>query len=231
MLYPAEQLTHEAFVLRVTERMKILNMNTRQLAAAAGISESFLKNRLYKHTEIGRMDLIALASALRTSVEYLATGSEVGERESIVTLVVQSPEGLAASLNIIPADVVSPSMAPPLATVPLPRGAISRFNVAAANIRAVVVNSETLTPTLVQGDIALVDISSTRLAEGIFFIAFRDSVVMRFVSPIAKGFSLASSCPHIFGTTVNVDQNDGVIEDTGIKVIGRVFGVVRMGAL
>ena len=231
MLYPPEQLTHEAFVNRVTERMKSLNVNTRQLAAAAGISESFLKNRLYKNTEIGRQDLISLASALRTSVEYLATGCEVGERESIVTLVVQSPEGLAASLNIIPTDVVTPSMAPPLATVPLPRAAVARFNVAAANIRAVVVNSETLTPTLTQGDIALVDISSTRLAEGVFFIAFRDSVVMRFVSPIAKGYSLASSCPHIFGTTVSVTEEDGLIEDSGIKVIGKVFGLVSMKAL
>lgn len=231
MLYLKEQATHEAFVERTKARAKALGLSIPQLAQAAEIKEVTLKNMLYKKVEIGRGALITLASALDCSVEFLATGVSTGNDGETISIIVQTPEDLARSLSLIPNQKSQASPELEISNLPLPVSIVKRFGVLPENIRAVMTNNESLSPTLSRGDTLLVDIGTTRLCEGIFIIAVRDSVVVRFASPVAKGFTLASSSPHVYGTTVSVNEETGDINEPHIKIIGRAVGAVILKGL
>jgi hypothetical protein len=233
MFYSKEKSTHDAFVERVRERAKALGLSNADVAAAAEIKDDTFKNMIYKGVEIGRGALVSLAGALNCSVEYLATGGySASDIESgSITLSVQTPEALARSLNKIAQLKRNSEPLPSLGSFHLPKVELAKFGVSAENVRAVQIDSETLSPTLSRGDTALIDIGATCLSEGVFIIAIRDSVVIRFVSPISKGFSFASSSPHIYGTTVNVQQGSGDIDDPEITVIGKAFSVIAMKSL
>jgi hypothetical protein len=227
MHYTPENIKHSSFVERVFERMKTMDYTTTQVSLYSNIKESTLKNILYKATEVSRLGLIELARALQTSVEFLATGSQAESDSDCISLAIQTPESLAVALGTIPQSVLNSSTEPPFSTLPLPKRVLLRYNVLPENIRAISINSQSLVPTLTQNDIALVDISMTRLSEGVYVIAIRDSVIIRHVSPVSKGFAFTSTNAHIYGTTVNVDPDTFALNDPDIKVVGKIF--LKMG--
>lgn len=225
MLYANEQTSHKSFCERVIERMKSLEFTLTQISLKSGIPETKLKNTLYKNIDLPREFLIKLAQALETSVEYLATGSPAASdvSASTLSLSIQTPERLARALDIVPRATSNVSPEPPFQSIPLPKRILERYNVAAENVRAVSINTQALAPTLTQNDVALVDISSTDLTEGVYILAIRNSVIIRNVSPISKGFALSCTNAHIFGTTINTVPETGDLADPDVKVIGKIF--------
>ncbi|WP_237046857.1 XRE family transcriptional regulator [Aquipseudomonas alcaligenes] len=228
MLYAAEQITPIAFKERLAERMKELDVSIPQLSIRTGISEAMLKNILYKNSDTGRANLILLATALKTTVEYLATGVQAGSETDALSLKVLTPEELAVALGIISSGANHAAMDSRLESLPIPRRMLSQYSVMPENVRAVAINTESLSPTLTQQDVALVDISSTQLVEGVFLLAIRDAVILRFVSPVTRGFTLSASNTHIYGTTINVDPDTGMLETPDTKVIGKVFCAISV---
>ena len=90
MQYASEDISGEAFMKRVQERMKLLDIQPRQLAQAIGRNESTTKNIVYKGSECNRLTLILLAKALHTTVEYLATGALIADAEETITLTIHT---------------------------------------------------------------------------------------------------------------------------------------------
>lgn len=229
MLYAPEQVSHAAFVERLQGRMEAMGLSVPSLSLRSGLKEAQIKNIIYKETEPNRAAVISLAQALQTTVEFLTTGAHASKDADSVSLTVQTPEALAISLGII-ANLSDEGVAhdPRIPSLPIPKRVISLFSVKPENVRAISINTEALSPTLTQQDVALIDIGVKRLVEGIFLIAIRDSVIIRYVSPVARGFTLSSTSAHVFGTTVYVDNETGNLEDPEIKIIGKVFSAVSM---
>lgn len=226
MIYTPEKVTHSSFIERVIERMKVLGLTTTQVALQADIKEATFKNILYKNTEVGRSTLIMLASVLQTTVEYLSTGVHTDSDSDSVSLAVLSPEGLARSLEIIHESENSAAIEPTFHSIPLPRKALDRYNILPEYVRAVSINTQSLAPTLSQNDVALVDIGCKKFSEGVFIICIRDSVIIRHVSPVSKGFAFSSTNAHIYGTTASVDTETGDLTDPHIKIVGRIFSKI-----
>lgn len=223
MLYTPEKITRTSFVERVIERMKALSLSITQVALQTNIKESTLKNILYKTTEVSRPTIIALASVLQTTVEFLVTGSYAENDSDSLSLSVQTPEGLARALGIVTGGIAHATLDPPFNTIPLPKKVLERYNIAPESIRAVSINTQSLAPSLTQNDVALVDISATNLSEGVFIICIRDSVIIRHVSPVTKGFAFSSTSALVYGTTINVDSETGELSDPDVKIVGRIF--------
>lgn len=229
MLYPADQVTHSAFVHRVEALMRNAGLSVPALAQLSQIPESTLKNCLYKDTEAKRTLLIRLAQSLKTTVEYLATGSEVGgEAESnSVSVPVYSMEGLAVSLGLIQGNPNSSASYDPIAVFPLPRGFLTSNGVTADSCKIVVVDSDVMSPDIRAGQRVFVDTTPQPLREGVFFIRIRNSVVLRRVTPITSGFTLTASNANIPGTTLLADDYNNPSTE-GFGVVARVFMAINL---
>lgn len=229
MLYAPEQVSHAAFVERVQARMIALNLSLPTLSLRSGLKEAQLKNILYKATEPNRSAVVNLAQALQTTVEFLTTGAHAIKDDDSVSLTVQTPEALAISLDLISdATNGSASVDARITSLPMPKRVISLYAVKPENVRAISINTEALNPTLTQQDIALIDIGTTRLTEGIFLLAIRDSVVLRWASPVSSGFALTATSAHIYGAVLEIDPDTGKYLDPAVKVIGKVFCAINM---
>ncbi|NWC84069.1 hypothetical protein HX798_27850 [Pseudomonas putida] len=239
MQYASEDISGEAFMKRVQERMKLLDIQPRQLAQAIGRNESTTKNIVYKGSECNRLTLILLAKALHTTVEYLATGALIADAEETITLTIHTPEALAISQGYTEVRRTSRDSDLPIKSLPLPKRLIQSHGVDPEKVRAMYVNSDALQGTLDQGDIALVDTATTFLHEGCFLICIRDTVIMRLASPVTSGFALTSTNLNIVGTTVTVDQAGemnstyqvGGMNSKGMAIVGKIFLRVNMNRL
>lgn len=230
MQYAAEATTHAAFVTRVTELMKVREISATKLAQLLEESESTVKNMLYKGTSCTRERLVQLARVLETTVEYLATGSDITKADD-VSLMVQSPEQLAFTLGILAKEPPAIVVESVLRTLPMPLRLLSEYGLTPESTRAVLVNTDALKSVVSRNDIILVDISQKTLHEGVYLISIRDSVVLRQVSPVITGFALTSTNPNILGTTVPIDPETGLPKNAGTRVIAKVVCRMSLSAL
>ncbi|AHZ73599.1 hypothetical protein OU5_P0347 (plasmid) [Pseudomonas mandelii JR-1] len=231
MQYSPEAVTHEAFVSRVQELMKRKDLSATKLAHLIEEAESTVKNMLYKGTSCPRERLIVLARALETTVEYLSTGSDVPETGDAVSLLVQTPENLAYTLNFIPHAPAEGGVDPVMKTLPIPLRLLSEYGLTPDRTRAVSVNTDAMAGVVGRNDIVLVDITRNSLDEGVFLIAMRNSVLIRQVSPVITGFALTSTNPNIMGTTVSVTPETGDLKSPDTIVIGKLVCKVSLSAL
>lgn len=231
MQYASEDISVDAFMKRVQERMELLDIKPRQLAQLINRNESTTKNLVYKGSECNRLTLILLAKALRTTVEYLATGALIADdAEETFTLTIHTPESLAISQGYNEVRRTSRDSDLPIKSLPLPKRLIQSHGVDPEKVRAMYINSDALQGTLDQGNIALVDTATTFLHEGCFLICIRDTVIMRLASPVSSGFALTSTNVNIVGTTVTVDQA-GAMNSKGMAVVGKIFLRINMNRL
>lgn len=215
---------------RVQERMELLDIKPKQLAQLINRNESTTKNIVYKGTECNRMTMILLAEALRTTVEFLATGALIADSDETFNLAIHTPESLAISQGFTEVKRTSRDSDLPIKSLPLPKRLIQSHGVDPERVRAMYINSDSLKGVLDQGDIALVDTDAKFLHEGCFLVCIRDSVIMRLVSPVSSGFAITTTNPNIVGTTVTVDPA-GALNSKGMAVVGKIFLRVNINRL
>ncbi len=230
MQYASEDISVDAFMKRVQERMELLDIKPKQLAQLISRNESTTKNIVYKGSECNRLTLILLAKALRTTVEYLATGALIADAEETITLTIHTPESLAISQGFADVRRTSRDSDLPIKSLPLPKRLIQSHGVNPEKARAMYINSDALQGTLDQGSIALVDTDTKFLHEGCFLICIRDTVIMRLASPVSSGFALTSTNVNIVGTTVTLDST-GAMNSKGTAVVGKIFLRISMNRL
>lgn len=230
MQYASEDISVDAFMKRVQGRMELLDIKPKQLAQLINRNESTTKNIVYKGSECNRVTLILMAKALRTTVEFLATGALIADAVETITMTVHTPESLAISQGFEGVRRTIRDSDLPIKSLPLPKRLIQSHGVDPEKVRAMYINSDALQGTLDQGNIALVDTDTRFLHEGCFLICVRDTVIMRLASPVSSGFALTSTNVNIVGTTVTVDAAGAMISK-GMAVVGKIFLRINMNRL
>ncbi len=222
MHYTPEATSHEAFVTRVKDLMDARGLSVQKLALALNENEGTTKNMLYRGTSCNRERLVALAGALGSTVEYLATGvGEPDQTSESVTLIVRSLRELAYEKGLLREKPDFASEGTFLRTFPLPLQLLQRYGISPGNARAARVDTDAMEPYIKPDEIVVVDIADTTLTEGNFILTHHGSVIVRSVSPVSDLMSFNVANVRYSGMAFSPEELASG-EARVPKVVGRV---------
>ncbi|UUW74155.1 XRE family transcriptional regulator [Pseudomonas oryzihabitans] len=232
MHYTPDAISHEAFVRRVEALRKDRGINVPKLAALLGEAESTIKNMLYKKTTPNRDRLVAMATVLDTTVEYLATGYGPADHQegSPVSLIVRSLHELAQEQGFFPADEISRPISSHLTSLTLPLPYIQQYGLSAQHTRAAQVENDVMAPFVERGMTILIDVADRKPSEGLFIVVHHGSALIRNVSLTNAGFMLMTSQEMHTAIKLDIGPSDPT-DPLQPRLLGRVKAKFRMDPL
>lgn len=181
--------------------------SARSIARRAGISDSTLRSILAGARPTVD-NLTALAHALGVSLDWLATGTEAGIVADARTPLYAGLDALAA--NSAPADAIA---LPP---------ALVRARFGCETLAAVVVGDDAMTPTLAEGDVALVDRTCGRVSrDGVYVMVFEETALLRRIQRGGAALIVEADNPAFRGWTI------AAARAAEVRLVGRVVGAIR----